>query len=118
MLPLFYLTKFLLLIVFVQLLSSRRSPSIYRVTNSKGKVVALCLFKSSYKLGEDIIGTLDFSDAVVPCMQVSFPECDCMGSCVFFLLQKELDLSRSFTTLEIPKVFSGLCSNCISALLL
>ena len=56
---------------FFQLLSSRRSPSVYKVTNSQGKVVSLCLFKSSYRLGEDIIGTLDFSDGVVSCMQVS-----------------------------------------------
>jgi len=55
----------------MQLLSSRRSPSVYKVTNSQGKVVSLCLFKSSYRLGEDIIGTLDFSDGVVSCMQYS-----------------------------------------------
>jgi len=53
----------------MQLLSSRRSPSVYKVTNSQGKVVSLCLFKSSYRLGEDIIGTLDFSDGVVCCIQ-------------------------------------------------
>ena len=54
----------------IQLLSSRRSPSVYKVTNSQGKVVSLCLFKTNYRLGEDIIGTLDFTDGVVSCMQV------------------------------------------------
>ena len=54
----------------MQVLGSRRSPSVYKVTNSLGKVVSLCLFKTSYRLGEDIVGTLDFTDAVVSCMQV------------------------------------------------
>jgi hypothetical protein len=40
------------------------------VTNSKGKVVSLCLFKNGYRLGEDIVGTLDFGDSKVSCMQV------------------------------------------------
>ncbi|EFX88834.1 hypothetical protein DAPPUDRAFT_221054 [Daphnia pulex] len=55
----------------MQLLTSRRSPSIYKVTNSKGKVVSLCLFKNGYRLGEDIVGTLDFGDSKVSCMQYS-----------------------------------------------
>ena len=54
----------------MQVLGSRRSPSVYKVTNSQGRVVNLCLFKTSYRLGEDVVGTLDFSEAVVSCMQV------------------------------------------------
>ena len=54
-----------------QQLTSRRSPSVFKVTNSKGKVVNLCLFKTGFRLGEDIIGTLDFGDSKVSCMQVS-----------------------------------------------
>lgn len=37
-----------------KLLSSRRSPNVYKVTNSHGKVVSLCLFKTNYRLGEGI----------------------------------------------------------------
>jgi len=55
----------------MQVLGSRRSPSVYKVTNSQGRVVNLCLFKTSYRLGEDVVGTLDFSEAVVSCMQYS-----------------------------------------------
>jgi hypothetical protein len=40
------------------------------VTNSRGKVVSLCLFKTGYRLGEDIVGTLDFGDSQVSCTQV------------------------------------------------
>ena len=38
----------------IQVLSSRRSPSVYKVTNSLGKVVNLCLFKTSYRLGDSL----------------------------------------------------------------
>lgn len=41
------------------------------ITNSRGKVGRFCLFKSAYKLGEDIVGTFDFSVGTVTCMQVS-----------------------------------------------
>lgn len=60
------------LLIYIKALNSRRSPSVYKVTNGQGKVVSLCLFKNSYRLGEDIVGTLDFTDAVVSCMQVRY----------------------------------------------
>lgn len=41
------------------------------ISNTWGKVARFCLFKSSYKLGEDIIGTFDFTVATVKCVQVS-----------------------------------------------
>lgn len=41
------------------------------ITNKRGKVARFCLFKPAYKLGEDIIGTFDFTVATVQCMQVS-----------------------------------------------
>lgn len=40
------------------------------ITNTRGKVGRFCLFKSAYKLGEDIVGTFDFSVGTVTCMQV------------------------------------------------
>ena len=39
--------------------------------NSLGRVGRLCLFKTSFRLGEDIMGLFDFSDAVSQCMQYS-----------------------------------------------
>lgn len=54
-----------------QNITARRNPNFYNITNSKGKVARFCLFKQAYKLGEDIIGTFDFSEASVPCVQVS-----------------------------------------------
>lgn len=55
----------------VQTLTAKRSPNFYNITKSQGKVVRFCLFKQTYKLGEDIVGTFDFSDATVPCVQYS-----------------------------------------------
>ncbi|KAF4525037.1 hypothetical protein B566_EDAN001950 [Ephemera danica] len=55
----------------LQNITARRSPNFYNITNSRGKVVRFCLFKQAYKLGEDIVGTFDFSDAAVACMQLS-----------------------------------------------
>ncbi|XP_003703058.1 RAB6A-GEF complex partner protein 2 isoform X1 [Megachile rotundata] len=55
----------------LQNLTARRSPNFYNITNGRGRVVRFCLFKNSYKLGEDIVGTFDFSNATVSCAQVS-----------------------------------------------
>ncbi|XP_054258121.1 RAB6A-GEF complex partner protein 2 [Macrosteles quadrilineatus] len=56
-------------IQLLQNITARRNPNFYNITNSKGKVARFCLFKQAYKLGEDIIGTFDFSGATVPCVQ-------------------------------------------------
>lgn len=53
----------------MQNITARRSPNFYNITNGNGKVARFCLFKQAYKLGEDIVGTFDFSGATVPCVQ-------------------------------------------------
>lgn len=63
-----------LLDIALQVLSTvtaRKSPHFYNITNSRGKVARFCLFKQAYKLGEDVVGTFDFTDAKVPCVQFS-----------------------------------------------
>lgn len=55
----------------LQNITARRNPNFYMISNTWGKVARFCLFKSAYKIGEDIIGTLDFTVATVNCMQVS-----------------------------------------------
>jgi len=54
---------------FMQTLTARKTTNSYSITNDRGKVVRFCLFKNAYKLGEDIIGTFDFSEATVPCVE-------------------------------------------------
>nr|XP_018907989.1 PREDICTED: RAB6A-GEF complex partner protein 2 [Bemisia tabaci] len=53
----------------VQNITARRTPNCYNVTNPRGQVARFCLYKQCYKLGEDIIGSFDFSNSVVPCVQ-------------------------------------------------
>ena len=38
------------------------------------------LYKSSYKLGEDVTGTLDLTGATISCLQVIVLECVCVCS--------------------------------------
>lgn len=55
----------------LQNITARRRPNFYVITNRRGKVGRFCLFKPFYKLGEDIVGTLDFSSRTVRCVQLS-----------------------------------------------
>lgn len=52
-------------------ITARRRPNFYLISNKRGVVGRFCLFKPAYKLGEDIVGTLDFSCRSVPCVQFS-----------------------------------------------
>lgn len=55
----------------LQNITARRRPNFYVISNRRGKVGRYCLFKPFYKLGEDIVGTLDFSSRTVRCVQLS-----------------------------------------------
>lgn len=47
-------------------------PDMFNITNMRGKVAKFCIFKTVYRLGEDIIGTFNFSEGDIPCLQVRF----------------------------------------------
>uniref|UniRef100_A0A3P9IU58 GP1 homolog, RAB6A GEF complex partner 1 n=1 Tax=Oryzias latipes TaxID=8090 RepID=A0A3P9IU58_ORYLA len=51
--------------------TSRRSPHMFNITNTRGKVAKFCIFKTVYRLGEEIIGTFNFSEGDIPCLQYS-----------------------------------------------
>jgi len=51
-------------------LTARKNTNSYVITNPSGQVGKFCLLKSSFKLGEDVIGIFNFSEASVPCVQV------------------------------------------------
>jgi RAB6A-GEF complex partner protein 2 len=55
----------------LQNVTARRRPNFYVITNRRGKVGRFCLFKPCYKLGEDVVGTLDFSCRTIKCVQLS-----------------------------------------------
>lgn len=64
-------TKLELALHHLQNITARRRPNFYMISNRRGKVGRFCLFKQNFKLGEDIIGTLDFSCRTIRCVQVS-----------------------------------------------
>uniref|UniRef100_A0A8C2X0S7 GP1 homolog, RAB6A GEF complex partner 1 n=1 Tax=Cyclopterus lumpus TaxID=8103 RepID=A0A8C2X0S7_CYCLU len=51
--------------------TSRRCPHMFNITNVRGKVAKFCIFKTVYRLGEDIVGTFNFSEGDIPCLQYS-----------------------------------------------
>ncbi|KFP29340.1 Retrograde Golgi transport protein RGP1, partial [Colius striatus] len=51
--------------------TSRRSLHLYNISNTRGKVGTFCIFKTVYKIGEDVIGTFNFSDGDISCLQFS-----------------------------------------------
>ncbi|XP_010784213.1 RAB6A-GEF complex partner protein 2 [Notothenia coriiceps] len=51
--------------------TSRRCLQMFNITNMRGKVAKFCIFKMVYRLGEDIVGTFNFSEGDIPCLQYS-----------------------------------------------
>ncbi|XP_072269738.1 RAB6A-GEF complex partner protein 2 [Pyxicephalus adspersus] len=51
--------------------TSRRTLHQYNISNTRGRVGTFCIFKTVYKIGEDVIGTFNFSDGEIPCLQYS-----------------------------------------------
>lgn len=64
-------TKLEIALHHLQNITARRRPNFYLISNKRGIVGRFCLFKPAYRLGEDIVGTLDFSCGVVSCVQYS-----------------------------------------------
>ncbi|KAG8431058.1 hypothetical protein GDO86_019485 [Hymenochirus boettgeri] len=52
-------------------LTSRKSLHQFNISNTRGRVATFCIFKTIYKIGEDVIGTFNFSDGEIPCLQFS-----------------------------------------------
>ncbi|XP_072315126.1 RAB6A-GEF complex partner protein 2 [Eucyclogobius newberryi] len=51
--------------------TSRRCHHMFNITNMRGKVAKFCIFKTIYRIGEDIIGTFNFAEGDIPCLQYS-----------------------------------------------
>lgn len=64
-------TKLEIALHHLQNTTARRRPNFYLISNKRGRVGRFCLFKQNFKLGEDIVGTLDFTCRTVRCVQVS-----------------------------------------------
>jgi RAB6A-GEF complex partner protein 2 len=53
----------------LQDLTAKKAPHTFNITNAQGKIVKLTLYKLDFKIGEDIVGYLDFSDSEVDCVE-------------------------------------------------
>lgn len=91
----------------LQNITARRSPNFYMISNTRGKVGRFCLFKSTYKLGEDIVGTFDFSVATVRCVQVSV-SFQCEEETQVEIKNKKIKQSRIVTYNKHHEVCLGL----------
>ncbi|XP_027695317.1 RAB6A-GEF complex partner protein 2 isoform X3 [Vombatus ursinus] len=56
---------------FLMAATSRRSLYLYNISDGRGKVGTFGIFKSVYRLGEDVIGTLNLGEGTVACLQFS-----------------------------------------------
>lgn len=54
---------------WIESVTSHRSPHHFNITNSRGRVAKFYIFKTVYRLGEDIIGFINFAEGVVPCVR-------------------------------------------------
>lgn len=46
------------------------SPDLYNISDGRGKIGTFGIFKSVYRLGEDVVGTLNLGEGTVACLQV------------------------------------------------
>ena len=53
----------------VQDITSRRRANYYNIATGRGKVCRFCIYKTDYRLGEDVVATLDFTAATLACVQ-------------------------------------------------
>lgn len=51
--------------------TSCRSLHLYNISDGRGKVGTFGIFKSVYRLGEDVVGTLNLGEGTVACLQFS-----------------------------------------------
>ena len=64
-----------LLMQAVQDITSKRRTSYFNIANTRGKVCKLCMFKTDYRLGEDVVASLDFTVGTLDCVQYSVSLC-------------------------------------------
>lgn len=57
---------------YLEDVTAPRQPAYFNITQgSEHEVGRFCLLKSNFRLGEDIVGTFDFSTGTIPCVQFS-----------------------------------------------
>ena len=59
----------------VQDITSKRRTSYFNIANTRGKLCKLCMFKTDFRLGEDVVASLDFTLGTLDCVQYSVSLC-------------------------------------------
>lgn len=60
-----------------------------------------CLFKSAYRIGEEIVGSFDFSDSLIICLKVNILTGFSGQVLVFMALISEIITIKRFHTLKL-----------------
>lgn len=97
-------------------MTARRAPKFYRISNKRGFVGRFCLFKPSYKIGEDIVGSLDFANGKVRCIQFSVKlqsQEILINNSVNKNVLSDVNDSSSVNSLDMASVASGIGSDFI-----
>lgn len=88
-------------------ITSRRNSHVYNIVSDRGSVGRFCLFKSAYRIGEEIVGSFDFSDSFIICLKFSV------------VLQSEEHIPEDFRNpaKQTPEVtyssFTSVSENCL-----
>lgn len=53
----------------LQNITATRKPNNYLLKNARGIIGRFCVYRNGFKLGDEIVGTFDFSCGTVPCIQ-------------------------------------------------
>lgn len=51
--------------------TSKRNSHVYNIVSGRGSIGKFCLFKSAYRIGEEIVGSFDFSESLILCLKFS-----------------------------------------------
>lgn len=62
--------RWCIITAWADLNASNFVADVYNINSNKGTVGKFSLFKSAYRIGEEIVGNFDFSESLIPCYKV------------------------------------------------
>ena len=74
---------------------------VYNIVSNRGSVGRFCLFKSAYRIGEEIVGSFDFSDSLIICLKVNILTGFSRQVLVFMALISEIITIKRFHPLKL-----------------
>ncbi|GMT19181.1 hypothetical protein PFISCL1PPCAC_10478, partial [Pristionchus fissidentatus] len=101
-------------------MTAPRRPSVFSLTNERGKIATLTLFKKAFRLGEDVVGQISFAGSSVRTIQFT-ASLETMESlqedkhgatpepCISHVCKEDTEcssLSSTFFRLPLPMAFS------------